>query len=130
VKKGRILVSKEELNAWNDLQEYLDEGEEVTNIVFGNWGWAHADNEYIKGFEEPDPPPVPPDMRAKVLTPEEARPLMAGWSFNGGYGAPECYAVRIYTTTRVIWVTQYDGATELDSTFRRPKAHWPDMPGG
>jgi hypothetical protein len=120
----------EKLNAWNDLQKELKEGETVEAIVFGNWGWASNSGPDPDGYEEPDPKPVPMDMRGKVLTPEEAKPLMDGWSFNGGYGAPDCYAVRIWTNERILFVTQYDGATGLDSTARNPIDHWPDMPGG
>jgi len=69
-------------------------------------------------------------MRRKVLTLEQAKPYMKGWSFNNGYGAPECYAVRIWTNLRVFWVTQYDGATQLNNTLRNPVDCVPDMPGG
>ena len=55
---------------------------------------------------------------------------MQGWSFNGGYGSPACYAVRVWTNLRVFWVTQYDGATCLDSARRNPSDEMPDMPGG
>lgn len=110
------------MNAWDDLQEYLKENETVEAVVFGAWGFD--------GYKEPNPPPVAKSKRGVVLSPTEAMPMMDGWSFNGGYGAPECYAVRIWTSTRIIWVTQYDGATSLDSSLRNPQNCDPDMPGG
>ena len=55
---------------------------------------------------------------------------MEGWSFLGGHGAPECYAVYVYTNQRVIFVSQYDGATNLEGIPLRPMACKPSMPGG
>ena len=110
------------MSASNNLRDYLDVGETVEAIVFGAWGWG--------GFEEPEPSHVPVEKRGVVLSWAEAEPLLHGWEFDGGYGAPECYAVYIWTNRRVIWVTQYDGATGLDSAPRNPVDIVPGMPGG
>jgi len=122
------------MSAWTELQQELEPGETVEAIVFGAWGWGHAPSlygaEWEPGYGEPNPPPVPFEKRGVVLTAEEAEPLMESWGFSGGYGAPDCYAVRIWTDRRIFWVTQYDGATRLDSAMRHPFAHMPDMPGG
>jgi hypothetical protein len=120
-------------NALEDLKDYLDADEAVESIVFGPWGWGSGpdkDGVWEKGYSEPDEVPVPLDKRGVVLTLDEAAPYMQSWSFHGGFGAPECYAVRVWTNKRVIWVTQYDGATSLDSAPRNPVACIPDMPGG
>jgi len=111
----------DELDAYEDLVEYLQEGEEVACLVFGTWGW--------NGRHEPDPPHVPKDKRGVLLTLEEAWPYMKGWTFFCGYGAPLTYATYIWTNKRVIWVTQYDGSTNLDSAPIYPTAIMPDMPG-
>jgi hypothetical protein len=119
--------------AYDELIAYLSDGEVVHAVVFGAWGWSSTPQPgapWEPGYNEPDPPPVPFDKRGVVLSLEEARPFMGNWCFIGGYGAPECYAVRIWTTHRIIWVTQYDGATCFDSAPRNPIAHVPDMPGG
>ena len=123
------------MNAWNDLQEILEPGEEVEAIVFGPWGWGcllgtEEEENWELGFDEPDPPLVPFNKRGVVMTLEEAQQYMDGWSFYGGYGAPECYAVYIWTNQRIFWVTQYDGATGLNSAPRHPKNIMPNMPGG
>ena len=110
------------MNAYQELKEMLNENEVVEAIVFGNWGWG--------GYMEPEPPPVPMDKKGKILSLEEAKSLMLTWSFMGGFGAPECYAVNIWTNQRLIWVTQYDGATSLSSALRNPSEGMPDMPGG
>ena len=121
-------------NAYNDLINMLDQDEQVEAIVFGAWGWASAprssDEEWEPDSSEPEPPPVPFKLRGKTMTLEEARPYMQGWSFIGGFGAPDCYATYIWTNQRIIWVTQYDGATGLDSAPRYPHDCIPDMPGG
>lgn len=109
------------MNACDDLMEFLEPDETVSNIVFGNWGW--------NGYRE-DTVFVPADKRGILLDLEEAKPMMDGWTFFCGYGAPQCYAANIWTNKRVIWVTQYDGSTRLDSAPRNPVAHMPDMPGG
>ena len=108
-------------NAFDDLQDFLMSGECVEGLVFGVWGWD--------GFKEPGPPPVPKDKQGVLMQLEDAKPFMEGWSFDGGYGAPTCYATYIWTDKRVIWVTQYDGSTGLDSMPRHPANVIPDMPG-
>lgn len=108
--------------AYEELKEALQPDEVVEAIVFGEWGWG--------GYSEPENKPVPEDKRGVVLTLEDARPMMQTWAFYGGHGAPDCYATNIWTNQRILWVTQYDGATGLDSAPRNPKAGKPDMPGG
>ena len=111
------------MNALEELKAFLGEGEKVRGIVFGSWG---------AGYGEPAPPPVPLEMRGKLLTLEAAAPMMKKWTFaGGGFGSPECYAMYAWTDRRVIWVTQNElGATWLDSAPRNPTAIMPIMPGG
>jgi len=110
-------------NAYNDLMRVLEEGEIVEAIVFGEFGWSGFGEEDINN-------PIPKDKIGVVMTIEEAKPLMDGWSYFGGYGSPDCYATNVWTNQRIIWVTQYDGSTNLDSAPRNPKDGVPDMPGG
>jgi hypothetical protein len=110
--------------AYTDLMDYLSdfaEEETVEGIVFGDYGWD--------GYKE-DGLAVPNEKKGILMTLEEAKPMMNSWRFYGGHGAPECYAVYIWTNKRVIWVTQYDGATTLDSAPRNPCNIIPEMPGG
>lgn len=111
------------MNAYDDLIAELDEGESVEGIIFGDWGWS--------GFAEPAPPPIPQNIKARVLSLKDAAPFMEEWSFYGDHGSPKCYATYIWTNKRVLWVTQYDGATSLGSAPRNPLSGiMPDMPGG
>ena len=105
-------MGKRILNAYDELMEELEGGEIVDGIVFGNYGNS--------GYGEPEPNPVPEELKGKLLKPEEAKPYMDGWSFYSDVGAVECYATYIWTNKRVMWITQYDGATNLDSMPRNP----------
>ena len=122
-------------NAYSELLAYLEPGEVVEAIVFGAFGWGSWDEDdegsNAMGYQEDMLKEfIPWNKRGKLLTLEEAKPHMQCWSFDGGYGAPECYATYVWTNQRVIWVTQYDGSTCLDSMPRNPVACVPDMPGG
>jgi hypothetical protein len=121
------------MGAYGELMAEMQDGEAIEAIVFGPWGWGWGPaegKEWTPGFSEPDPSPVPFALRGRVLTIEEAEPMMQSWSFFGGYGSPDCYATYIWTDRRVLWVTQYDGATGLSSAPRHPVSTMPDMPGG
>lgn len=109
--------------AEKDVIEYLKPGETVEAVVFGPYGWNGYGQEQVIA-------PIPESKQGIVLTWDEARPMMQTWTFYGGYGSPDCYAVTIWTNERVIWVTQYDGSTQLDSAPRTPVPHIPYMPGG
>jgi hypothetical protein len=110
------------MNAYEELLKFIQDDEVVEGIVFGEWGWG--------GYREPDNPPVPKDKMGVLLTLEQAKPMMMDWCFDGGYGAPDCYATYIWTNKHVIWVTQYDGSTTLDFAPRHPTNVMPSMPGG
>ena len=113
---------KEPMNAYDELMNFLEDGEVVEGIVFGEYGWG--------GYGEEEDHKVQKEHQGKLMSIEEAKPLMDGWSFDGGYGAPECNATYIWTNQRCIWVTQYDGSTNLDSMPRHPIDCMPNMPGG
>jgi len=107
------------MSAYEELLKELQEGETVEAIVFGKYGGG--------GYCEIEDG-VPVNKKGVVLTLEEAEPYMQTWSFYGGFGAPECYATNIWTNKRILWVTQYDGSTNLDSAARNPTAYKPKMP--
>lgn len=125
------------MSAYDDIISILEEGESVEGIVFGPFGWGRVPQDgetWDYGYGEPgeetgEEPPVPFDMRGKVLTLEEARPYMQGWSFYCGHGAPECYSAYIWTNKRIFWVSEYDGATKLDYMPRNPTDCMPVMSG-
>jgi hypothetical protein len=118
-----IPEEKSTMNAYHDLMNELEEGEIVEGLVFGDYGWSDF------GEEDCDNP-IPQNKRGVLLTLEEAKPLMDGWTYHGGFGSPDCYATYVWTNKRIIWVTQYDGSTCLDSTPRHPISCKPNMPGG
>jgi len=118
----KLLWAKDDKSAIRDVMEFLEDGEIIEAVVFGKWGWG--------GYEEMVPPAVPMEKIGEVLMPYEAGSYMKGWSFYGGHGAPECYAAYIYTNLRVLFPSQYDGATRLNGIPLRPARCSPKMPGG
>lgn len=108
-------------DAWSDLLEHLEPEEVIESICFGEFGWG--------GFMMPENS-IPESKIGVLLSPTEARDLMRGWSFNGGFGSPRCFAAYIWTDRNVFHVTEYDGATTLFGIPRNPVACLPEMSGG
>lgn len=101
----------------------LANGEPIEAVVIGNMGW----DDY--GIEE-----IPAESRDesnwdKVISWEKAAPLL-DYDYDPGYGAPGCQAIVVWTPNKVMFVSQYDGATSLEYVPRHPIGHKPNMPGG
>jgi hypothetical protein len=104
---------------WEDLMAEVG-AEPVEGVVIGEMGWpGYGDNDEK----------VPAEKRGVVLDATEASHLLA-YPYGTGYGAPECHAVYVWTPTRVIYVTQYDGSTNVSWLPRNPTECQPDMAGG
>ena len=102
------------------IQELSDK-EEIEAVIIGEMGW---DN-----YNQPDG--LPDDYKSKigkVMTADEAMPYLT-YSFDNGFGAPNCTAIAAYTKTWVISVSQYDGATSPFRMARNPISFIPEMPG-
>jgi hypothetical protein len=102
----------------NFKDEILDvsDKEEIIGIVLGKRDWPIED-------ETPD------DKIGVVLSWDVALPLL-DYKHNPGYGGVECHKITAWTATRVLFVSQYDGSTIVDSVPRHPVNHEPQMPGG
>ena len=96
------------------------EGEPVLGVVIGEMGWGDYGSENVPNYEQ-----IP---KGKVLPWEEAKRWL-DYEFDRGYGAPKCNAVYVWTTTKVIAITQYDGATSPFCVPRNPVDIMPSMPG-
>jgi hypothetical protein len=104
-----------------DILEVADP-EPIEAIVIGEYGWG--------GYgDDDDNPRIPKDKIGVVLTWDEAAPLL-DYEYYTGYGAPECHAIAAYTASRIIYVSQYDGSTNVMWSNRNPQPHMPSMPGG
>lgn len=102
--------------------EEAAEGEEIEAAVIGKMGWGDYESEKVPNYEE--------HPKGKVLTWQEARKYL-NYEFDSGLGAPGCQAIYVWTTTKVMFVSQYDdGATKLNVIPRNPADTMPDMPGG
>lgn len=96
-------------------------GEPIYAVVIGAFGWG--------GFHEDTAQQIPGTQQEHVLNWDEASELI-DYEFDSGYGAPSCHAVYVWTATKVMWITQYDGATSLSSMPRHPMDGPVEMPGG
>lgn len=100
-----------------DIEE-LAHGEPIEAIVIGDMGWGDYNS---------DGKPSWP--RGELLSWSDARPML-DYKYDRGFGAPDCQAVYAWTSTRVLFVSTYDGSTSVTSVPRNPIACMPDMPGG
>ncbi len=92
--------------------------EPIKAVVIGKMGWG---NESVPNSEK--------QPLGVILTWKEAKKWL-NYEFSSDYGAPECNAIYAWTKTRVIFVSQYDGATRINSIPRNPTPTMPYMPGG
>jgi len=98
-----------------ELVERLAGEEEILAVVIGPPSWQVGE---INGGKK-----VP---FGKLLSWEQARSYL-DFSFNSGYGSPECYALWAWTPAHVISVREYDGATHFFAVPRNPVAELPQM---
>lgn len=104
-----------------DLEEAAGD-EEIEFCVIGDMGWSDG-----YGADERQAGALA--AKGKVLPWSEARALL-DYRYDTGYGAPDCNAVYAWTPSRVIFVSQYDGATGVEWVPRAPVECDPGMPGG
>ncbi len=107
-------------NFLEDIENVLKE-EKVESVVigsFGGWEWSNSTNEKI-----------PKKFRNKVLTWGEAKPLL-DYEYDTGFGGADCHAIYVWTPTKIIFVSEYDGSTRVTSLPRNPIECNPSMPGG
>lgn len=112
------------MTAHAELLEYAA-GEPIEAIIFGHW--QGASRHWVN--EDPIEAIIPASMRGKPLTLEEAKPFLQDFAIAGGYGLPDTYALYAYTPTHIIFIEQYDGATNLTRVPRHPCECTPHMPG-
>lgn len=131
------------MNAYEELIAELGDDETVEGIVFGTFlhaDFTNRDNKDVPplqrpGLREPDPPPVPFEKRAIVLSLSEAEPYMQNWRFSTtrlmlAGDLPSSYAVYIWTNQRILWVNSYESSNGLMSAPRHPVATIPEFSGG
>ena len=87
--------------------------EKIEAVVIGNMGWSDYKLETI--------PEASQDKSNwnKVLSWRKAAPLL-DYEFDSGYGSPGCQAITVWTKSKVIFISQYDGSTGVTSVPRNP----------
>ena len=87
--------------------------------VIGQFGWnGYKQNE--RGERAPT---------GETMTWEEARPFL-DYNYDDNFGAPECHAVYVWTKNYILFVSTYDGATNIEAMPRNPMSCKPKMFGG
>ena len=112
-------------------------GEFIEGVVIGRTGGNGSDEDYVLGDDLADDygseaiPNYQEHPRGRVLSWEDAQPHLR-YQFNSDHGSVRCEAIYAWTASRVIFITQYDGATWPCWVPRNPNptAVTPDMPGG
>lgn len=92
-----------------NLRQWLEDeagAEPIEAVVIG----AHGDDSK-----------VPDEFRNRLLMWDEAKSLL-DYGFDDGYGAAGCDAVYAWTPTKVLFIREYDGSTQLGSIPRHPVA--------
>ena len=108
----------------SNLVKWIEEeanGEEIEAVVIGEMGWGSYGSDRIPNYDA-----IPKNT---VLSWDEARKHL-DYDFDAGFGAPGCQAVYVWTDTWVLFISQYDGATNIHSIPRNPTDIMPTMPGG
>jgi hypothetical protein len=97
------------LTPLNEINNFLRKDEIPEAVIFGEWD-----------YKVPSGTIHPP--KNKLLDWSEAEVYLNTplWSFSGTFGAPECFPMFLWTTQRVIYVSEYDGSTRLASLPRDP----------
>lgn len=100
-----------------DIEECAEEPLESCVIGEHGWGWSDEGHK------------LPSEKMNVVLPWSEARILLS-YTYDRGYGSPDCHAIAAYSSNKIIICSQYDGSTELSWFYRNPQPFTPDMPGG
>lgn len=105
-----------EEDAYDQLLDALEEGEEVDKIVFGT-----ASNITT--------PEVTEELRGKLMPIKHAERYMHGWKLVDESADAPTYNIRIWTTHRVLWTKiAANGSVELTSVERGPEPVTPTQP--
>ena len=118
------------MSAWDELLAYAN-GEEIEAVVIGYWD----------SYPLPIPLKITPDEVLRTpLAPEDARQFMQSWcletEYDGAASSPlskglnGAYDITAWTTTRVVFLWEYDGSHKLTSLPRNPAPVQSGMPKG
>lgn len=92
------------------IEEALGPDETIEAVVIGEGDSKYIPNEIRKKQRK---------ILDEVISWEIARPLL-DYEFDDGFGGQDCNTVFVWTNKRVIFVSEYDGATGLKYVPRNP----------
>lgn len=96
--------------------------ETVEAIVVGDWGQSYEttnweDNDWLDH-------PIPNEIRGVPCQWSDVHQLL-NYEWDDGFGGMSCHALWIWTPTRIIFISEYDGATNIESLPRNPQPGHP-----
>ncbi len=95
--------------------ERAAKGEEIEAIVVTHSRDTFEEEWSPEDFKEP----------YLVRTWQEVKPRL-DYEYDTGFGGADCHAIFAWTPTRIVFVTEYDGATSVTSLPRNPVEGRPD----
>lgn len=87
------------------------EKEKIVGVVIGETGLGDYGSDAVPLYSE--------QPKGKVLDWETAKKYL-NYEYDSGMGAFGCNAIYVWTDTKVLFVSQYDGATSICSIPRNP----------
>lgn len=63
----------------------------------------------------------------QLLSWEEALPYL-DYEYYTDYGSPDCNPITAWTSSKIIFVAEYDGSTSVSFVYRNPTPHMPTYP--
>jgi hypothetical protein len=104
-----------------DIEKAAD-GEPIEAIRIGSFGWAYNEpDEEAYGWDRSERTAIPPEKKNVLLSWEEARPML-DYEYDSGFGASDCHNITAWTPSRVLYVHEYDGSTQVLWLERHPVA--------
>ena len=80
--------------------EHAANGETIEAVICGERGWSGSPT-------------------SNVMTWADSRPIF-DYEYNHDFGGVDCHAVNVWTESKVIFVSQYDGMTNVETIPRSP----------
>jgi hypothetical protein len=109
----------------SDIEEAA--GEPIYEVVIGAFGWSQIDSEPEDVYGDEDGiRAINKELRGLPIPWKDARPLL-DYDYTTDFGAPDCHAIYAYSASKIIVISEYDGATSCVALPRHPSKCIPQM---
>jgi hypothetical protein len=116
------------MNFKDEILEQAD-GEAINAIVVGEFGWGPEPDDSAYGFLSSERRrPIPKKLKFIPVKWEEVADYL-DYNYDRDYGGPDCHKIYAWTNSWIIYVDEYDGATQVSRIPRHPVPCEPDFGG-